>query len=308
MSNRSFASQYNGAPNVGHSSGGGSDLFGLQAKRQKDIMMLQQAQELEKMQKSHDYATQETAQEGDIKSKAAQDAVGLKLAEQNGLVPPGTSLDSLSKEQRDAINQYGMTHLALQQKMQDSPEYQDSFVKGGAALAAKPAIDNNEAKARAQALSTTVVPPNTGVRVGAPGGDFATKPQDFFGGTQQTQVVGGIKNPATGEMIGGHPVETYGRPQFPSVGKIDLGDSQNLTNNVQAKPTPLDNSVAGPLGTSFATQPPIATNPILTKPSAGPGMIDSTSPGPATILNLLKYLQSTNNPGGFQGSKYPSTF
>lgn len=270
MSNRSFATRYNGSSSVG--GGGGSDLFGLKAKRQKDVMMLQQAQELERIKAQASADKDVDTNAGAVKDKSATLEVGLAAAKANGLVPANMSIDVIPADMRDAINELGKTHLALQQKTQDSPEFQKSFMSGAASLQAKPTFDNNETAARTQALSTTTVPPNTGVRIGAPGGDFSAKPQDLFGGTQQTQVVGGYKMP-DGTTVGGHPMETYGKPSFPPVGKISLGDSQNLTNNVQSTPT---DQFANPALDAILNKPYVPPQPsvpstpdVLTKPANG---------------------------------------
>lgn len=309
MSNRSFASIYNGSSSHSGGGGGGSDIFGDKARRQKDVMALQQAQDLEKMKAAADIDSKQTAQEGDIASKAHIQQVGLDAAKAAQLVPPGVTADVLSPEQMKLINTLGETHLALQQKTQDSPNYQDAYMKGAAALQAKPDVENAEGRARAQALSTTTLPPNNIARVGMPGGDVSAKPQDFRGMTQQTQMVGGYKMP-DGTMFGQKPVDTYSGGSFPPVGKISLGDSQNLTNNIQSKPSDqfsnpaLDKVLSTPVN---AGQPPVGANPIMTKPPTG--MVNdmnarNVNAGPGELNPWVKWLMQRTNGGNLTSSPF----
>lgn len=318
MSNRAFATRYNGSSSVGGGGGGGADLFGLQNKRQKDLIAIQQANELEKIKAQaaadKDVTSSEYQNKGDYDARQ----VGLAAAKANGMVPPSTSFNDLSKEQQDAINEYGMTHLKLQQKIQDDPEFQKASVSGAASLQAKPTFENNVLAAEARSRSAITAPPNSLVNY-FPTGDGKDGSATARGMTQNTTTVGGIKDPRTGQMIGGKPVETYTGGSFP-VGKINLGDSQNLTNNIQTKPTDsnvspaptssqFDNPQLDAILNQHPQQPSITPtpSPVATKPT--PGMIDPTSPGPASILSLLKFLQSTNNPGIFQGGNVtPTTF
>lgn len=323
MSNRAFATRYNGSSSVG-GGGGGADLFGLQNKRQKDLIAIQQANELEKIKAQaaadKDVTSSEYQNKGDYDARQ----VGLAAAKANGMVPPNTSFNDLSKEQQDAINEYGMTHLKLQQKIQDDPEFQKASVSGAASLQAKPTFENNESAARARQLSNISEGPNT-VSSFWPSGSPSNQPEIGKGPTQTINMTGGMKDtnpksPTYEQMIFQKPVETYGNGSFTSVGKINLGDSQNLTNNIQTKPTDsnvspaptssqFDNPQLDAILNQHPQQPSITPtpSPVATKPT--PGMIDPTSPGPASILSLLKFLQSTNNPGIFQGGNVtPTTF
>lgn len=319
MSNRANAARYNGDSSVRGGGGGGVDLFGIRTAHQKDLMTLQQAQELERIKAQAAADKDVDTNSGKVKDTSATLAVGLKAAQDAGLVPANMSVDIIPQDLKDQINELGRTHLALQQKTQDSPEFQKSFMSGAASVQAKPTFDNNETAARARALSTTVLQPNTADIIGMPNGIPGEPPQYASGPVQKISTVGGITDPKTGQLIGARPVETYGQASFPPVGKISLGTSQNLTNNLGTKPDVANSQpdLASTFGMNFAQQPqdnaqPAAGNtpPVLTKPPEnGPGMIDYNSPGPAMIINLLKYLQSTNNPGMQRGiGATPTTF
>lgn len=292
MSNRAFATRYDGGSSAPRSSGGGADLFGLQAKRQKDVMMLQQAQELEKMREAERLSEQGAKQEGDISKEKGRFDAAVGILKQNGMIPTDANIKSYDDATTQQRLQIAKTENDIEQAqstsklnfLQSKPG-QTGMNDANAAILAKPGVDNNEARARAQALSTTTVPPNTLTRVGAPGGEFG-KPQDFRGENQTTQMVGGMKMP-DGSTFGGKPVETYSGGSFPPVGKINLGDSQNLTNNVQATPnaTPMQNTFQS-MGGTFATQPPTGGTPdLLTKPAQS-----QANPFAGDPLELIKML------------------
>lgn len=315
MSNRSFATRYDGSSSAPHSSGGGADLFGLQAKRQKDIMALQQAQELEKMREAERLQEQGTSQEGNIAKEKSRFDAAVDILKQNRMIPTDANIKSYDDATTQQRLQIAKTENDIEQAqstsklnfLQSKPG-QSGMDSANAAILAKPGVDNSEGLARAQALSTTTVPPNTGVRIGAPGGDFSAKPQDLYGATQKTEMVGGIPdtNPASptyGQKLFGKPVETYGKASFPPIANLrpQNGDSQNLTNNVSAKLTdsniapsgqPAQPDLASRFGMQFAPQQPTVGGmpDVLTKPQQSDPGTGISNVGGASPMDAIKAL------------------
>jgi hypothetical protein len=294
MSNKSFASRYDGSPSVrGGSGGGGADLFGIQARRQKDIMALQQAQELERMQKEHDLGAQDTQQKSDVDQKDYAFKAGIDIAKQNGIIPANMPESAIPSDVRNQINALGTAHIALQQKIVNSPDFQDASVKGASALQTKPVLDNNESIMRARQLSTITAQPNTTLNY-FPHGNPNEPSATAYGDIQKVTTVGGITDPKTGQVVGGRPVETYTPGRFP-VDKVDFGGSNALTNNVQTKPEPT-NIVSGnslfPADNTTSTGMLLNTPPALsTKPTAQPSSPLMTMGPSGPSIDWQKVLQ-----------------